>query len=126
MIKFGTSGWRAIIADEFTLVAVRRVSQAIANWIKYRQACQRQDRRAAHPELQEGLPSKLSEAPGEFAGRRVVAVNDVDGSEFTLEDGSWLLMLPSGTEPLVRVYAEASSEQDLEVLLESGRKYILG
>src|SRR5215470_17695927 len=34
MIKFGTSGWRAIIADEFTFVAVRRVTQAISNWIK--------------------------------------------------------------------------------------------
>ncbi len=78
------------------------------------------------PELQERLPAKLSEAPAEFAGRRVEAVNNVDGSKFTLEDGSWLLMRPSGTEPLVRVYAEASSEQDLEVLLESGRKYILG
>ena len=34
MIKFGTSGWRAVIADEFTFVAVRRVTQAIANWLK--------------------------------------------------------------------------------------------
>jgi phosphomannomutase len=34
MIKFGTSGWRAIIADEFTFVTVRRVTQAIANWLK--------------------------------------------------------------------------------------------
>jgi phosphoglucomutase len=77
-------------------------------------------------ELQRQLPAKLSEGPGEFAGRRVQRVNQVDGSKFILEDGSWLLMRPSGTEPLVRVYAEASNEQDLEVLLESGRKYILG
>src|SRR6185369_1960574 len=33
MIKFGTSGWRAIIADEFTFDAVRQVTQAISNWI---------------------------------------------------------------------------------------------
>src|SRR6185503_20211279 len=32
--KFGTSGWRAIIADEFTFAAVRRVTQAISNWLK--------------------------------------------------------------------------------------------
>src|ERR1044071_7704314 len=36
MIKFGTSGWRAIIADEFTFEAVRRVTQAIAAWISDR------------------------------------------------------------------------------------------
>jgi len=56
----------------------------------------------------------------------VVSVNRVDGAKFILEDGSWILMRPSGTEPLVRIYAEASKEQELEVLLESGRKYILG
>jgi alpha-D-glucose phosphate-specific phosphoglucomutase len=78
------------------------------------------------PELQTKLPSKLSEGASEFAGRRVSSVNRIDGAKFILEDGSWILMRPSGTEPLVRVYAEASNEQELEVLLESGRKYILG
>src|SRR5262249_12825077 len=34
MIKFGTSGWRAIIADEFTFSAVRQVTQAIANYLQ--------------------------------------------------------------------------------------------
>ena len=36
-----------------------------------------------------------------------------------------MLMRPSGTEPLVRVYAESEDEGDLEVLLEEGRKYLL-
>jgi phosphomannomutase len=35
-------------------------------------------------------------------------------------------MRPLGTEPVVRVYAESESAKDLEVLLEQGRKYILG
>ena len=78
------------------------------------------------PELQQGLASKLASDAEEFGGRNVVSVNRVDGAKFILEDGSWILMRPSGTEPLVRVYAEASNEQELEVLLESGRKYILG
>jgi alpha-D-glucose phosphate-specific phosphoglucomutase len=78
------------------------------------------------PDLQQGLAEKLSADVSEFAGRRVKSVNRVDGVKFILDDGSWILMRPSGTEPLVRVYAEASNEQELEVLLESGRKYILG
>ena len=78
------------------------------------------------PELQQGLASKLAAGVDEFGGRQVVSVNRVDGAKFILEDGSWILMRPSGTEPLVRIYAEASNEQELEVLLESGRKYILG
>jgi phosphomannomutase len=36
-----------------------------------------------------------------------------------------MLMRPSGTEPLVRIYAESEDRQDLEVLLEQGRKYLL-
>jgi phosphoglucomutase len=78
------------------------------------------------PELQQGLSGKISTGPDNFAGRRVSEVSRIDGAKFILEDGSWLLMRPSGTEPLVRIYGEASNEQDLEVLLESGRKYILG
>jgi phosphoglucomutase len=78
------------------------------------------------PELQQELAGRLASDPEQFAGRRVASVNRVDGAKFILEDGSWILMRPSGTEPLVRVYAEASNEQELEVLLESGRKYILG
>ena len=77
-------------------------------------------------ELQQALPAKLASGPADFGGRRIETVSRVDGAKFILEDGSWLLMRPSGTEPLVRVYAEASNEQELEVLLESGRKYILG
>ena len=78
------------------------------------------------PELQQSLAGKLSVATDEFAGHRVASVNRVDGAKFILDDGSWILMRPSGTEPLVRIYAEASNEQELEVLLESGHKYILG
>ncbi|MFP5261960.1 MAG: phosphoglucomutase/phosphomannomutase family protein [Blastocatellia bacterium] len=78
------------------------------------------------PELQQSLGAKLAAGAESFAGRHVRSTSRLDGAKFILEDGSWLLMRPSGTEPLVRVYAEASNEQDLEVLLESGRKYILG
>jgi phosphoglucomutase len=78
------------------------------------------------PELHENLSSKLAADMQTFAGRRVATVDRIDGVKIIFEDGSWILMRPSGTEPLVRIYAECSTEQELEVLLESGRKYILG
>jgi phosphoglucomutase len=77
------------------------------------------------PELQQSLASKLSNTPEVLGGRRVVNVNRTDGVKAVFEDGSWILMRPSGTEPLVRIYAEAANAQDLEVLLGTGRKYIL-
>jgi phosphoglucomutase len=78
------------------------------------------------PELQASLAEKLERDPEEIGGRRVESTNRMDGVKFIFGDGSWVLMRPSGTEPLVRIYAESESEKDLEVLLEQGRKYILG
>ena len=77
------------------------------------------------PELLAALPGRLAREPKEIGGRRVERVNRMDGVKFIFADGSWLLMRTSGTEPLVRIYAESESESDLEVLLEQGRKYLL-
>ncbi|MDQ3133887.1 MAG: phosphoglucomutase/phosphomannomutase family protein, partial [Acidobacteriota bacterium] len=78
------------------------------------------------PEIQASLPEILRQEPSSIGGRRVASVNRADGVKFIFDDGAWLLLRPSGTEPLVRIYAESESEQDLEVLLEQGRKYLLG
>jgi phosphoglucomutase len=77
------------------------------------------------PELVTALPEKLRRDPADIGGRKVERTNRLDGVKFIFADGSWLLMRPSGTEPLVRIYAESESEKDLEVLLEEGRKYLL-
>jgi phosphomannomutase len=67
----------------------------------------------------------LSEAiPDAVAGERVEDVNTADGFKLLLEDGSWLLVRPSGTEPKLRVYAEAESEGRVEALLEAGRDLV--
>ena len=78
------------------------------------------------PELMEKLATRLKEDPKEIGGRAVKQTNRLDGVKFIFADGSWLLMRPSGTEPVVRIYAESESAKDLEVLLEQGRKYLLG
>jgi phosphoglucomutase len=77
------------------------------------------------PEILATLPEKLKRDPADIDGRRVARTNRMDGVKFIFEDGSWLLLRPSGTEPLVRIYAESESEKELEVLLEQGRKYLL-
>jgi phosphoglucomutase len=77
-------------------------------------------------ELMSALPGKLQHEPKEIDGKSVDRVNRIDGTKLILADGSWVLMRPSGTEPLVRIYAEAESVEKVEVLLEQGRKYLLG
>jgi phosphomannomutase len=54
--------------------------------------------------------------PSEVAGRKVVSVNNADGVKFLLDDNSWLLLRASGTEPLLRAYMEATSEEGVAAL----------
>jgi len=49
----------------------------------------------------------------------------IDGVKFIMEDESWLLIRPSGTEPKVRVYAEASKESQLERIVQEGKELAL-
>ena len=70
------------------------------------------------------LASLADELPDAVAGVDVSRVNDVDGFKILLEDGSWLLVRPSGTEPKLRVYAEADSEERVAELLEAGRELV--
>ncbi|WP_227134125.1 phosphoglucomutase/phosphomannomutase family protein [Halorubellus salinus] len=62
--------------------------------------------------------------PETVAGEPVADVVTVDGFKLLLEDGSWTLMRPSGTEPKLRVYAEAGSEARVDELLDAGRDLV--
>ena len=58
--------------------------------------------------------------PQTVRGKAPKKVSHMDGLRLEFEDGSWLLLRPSGTEPLVRVYAEAFSLEERDALLEAG------
>jgi alpha-D-glucose phosphate-specific phosphoglucomutase len=68
-------------------------------------------------DLEGGLPESV-------AGRSIARVVTLDGFKLLLEDGSWLLVRPSGTEPKMRVYAEAGSHEAVEALLSAGRDLV--
>jgi len=78
------------------------------------------------PEVAGKLKEKLAQDPTEIAGRKIENINRLDGVKFMFADKSWMLMRPSGTEPLVRIYAETEAKEELEELLEQGRRYLLG
>ena len=77
------------------------------------------------PDVAEKLKEKLAQDPTDIGGRRIESINRMDGVKFLLANNAWILMRPSGTEPLVRIYAESENKDDLENLLEKGRKYLL-
>jgi alpha-D-glucose phosphate-specific phosphoglucomutase len=60
--------------------------------------------------------------PKSIGGVKVVKVNTVDGFHLTLADTGWLLIRFSGTEPVLRIYAESDSLARVEKLLEAGKK----
>jgi phosphomannomutase len=64
------------------------------------------------------------EIPAAVAGVDVERVATVDGFKLLLADGSWLLVRPSGTEPKLRVYAEAASEKRVKALLAEGKSLV--
>ena len=78
------------------------------------------------PEVAAKLKEKLAQEPTEIGGRKIEKINRIDGVKFLFANDAWMLMRPSGTEPLVRIYAESEDKDDLENLLDEGRKYLLG
>ncbi len=75
-------------------------------------------------DAQASLGKRLAEDRQQFAGRRVAKTVRIDGCKLFFDDGAWLLMRPSGTEPVVRIYAEAASLAESRQLAEEARKWI--
>ena len=76
------------------------------------------------PEVKERLLVRLQTPPARFAGLAVAEHITLDGHKYLLADGSWVCFRPSGTEPVVRFYFEASSLEALERLRGAGEALI--
>ncbi|MBI5299096.1 MAG: phosphoglucomutase/phosphomannomutase family protein [Deltaproteobacteria bacterium] len=62
--------------------------------------------------------------PSMLAGQKLKKITLIDGYHFSLEDDSWLLIRPSGTEPLLRTYAEAPTFSQVEKLLREAQNLV--
>ena len=75
------------------------------------------------PEKKDALMGKMqTNAPKQVGGSKVTQVVTLDGVKLKLADDSWLLMRPSGTEPLVRVYMEARTKKRLAELQKAAQE----
>ena len=75
--------------------------------------------------LAKRVEPKKESLPSELLGRKVVEVKDYDGIKLICEDESWLMFRGSGTEPIMRTYAEAKSLTQAKKLLTLGKEIIL-
>lgn len=78
------------------------------------------------PEQVGRLRERMKAPPERVGDRPVSEVTVLDGLRLDFPDGSWLLMRPSGTEPVVRYYVEARTPGDLGALIRDGRTALLG
>ena len=84
---------------------------------------QRTDLRLSRPVAKQQMVQKLlEETPPGIGGESVRDIQSVDGVKYVLADDSWLLIRPSGTEPVLRVYAEGRSPGMVDALLAYGEK----
>ena len=84
---------------------------------------ERTDLRLRHPVAKAEVVERLtSNAPSSIGGVGVREIDTLDGVKYRLQDDSWLLIRPSGTEPVLRVYAEAPSDDGLRALLGYGEE----
>jgi phosphomannomutase len=82
----------------------------------------RLDLRLSRPISKEPMVQHLVDtAPDAIGDIAVNNINTLDGVKYILEDGAWLLIRPSGTEPVLRIYAEANAPDKVEALLRHGR-----
>jgi phosphoglucomutase len=77
------------------------------------------------PDAKKRLLEKLKRDWDKFDSQKVAKVDRTDGLKMIREDGSWVLMRPSGTEPVVRVYCEAASEAELGRLISAAKTFVL-
>ena len=78
------------------------------------------------PELRAAVKVKLENPPATLGGKPVMELNRTDGLKLILQDGSWILLRLSGTEPVARCYVEAHSPEGLNQLTEAAREFVLG
>jgi phosphomannomutase len=82
---------------------------------------ERKDMRLNRPVSKDAMTQRLrEEVPAQIGGEKIAEVRTNDGVKYILTDDSWLLIRPSGTEPVLRVYAEGRSKEMVKALLGYG------
>jgi len=71
-------------------------------------------------EREKRLKKLIKNPPAQLGGRSVLNVETIDGLKFDFSDDDWLLLRLSGTEPIIRCYAESGSKAELRNLVKSG------
>ncbi len=88
-------------------------------------AVERYDLHVTEEKKQDIISKCGSSAYKQFGNYQVEKVEDLDGYKFHLGQGRWVMIRPSGTEPVLRVYAEAANSADSFAILDATKAAVL-
>jgi phosphomannomutase len=74
--------------------------------------------------MQKAMAALKENPPQAWGGRKLERLQTIDGFKFYLEDGSWVLIRPSGTEPVFRLYAEAEDLEACRALTQEAEAFV--
>jgi phosphomannomutase len=120
--------WIGLIVWEFIAKSGRSLSDLVQEIydIVGKFAVERYDLRVTEELKQQIISNSKNGKYTGFGNLKVSRTEDMDGYKFFFEDESWVMIRPSGTEPVLRVYAEAPSSADAFKILDTVKAVLLG
>ncbi len=119
--------WMGLVLMEYVAKSGKTISQLIQDM--YQQvgtfAVERYDLHINNELKHQIINNCKSGTYKNFGTYQIETIEDVDGFKFRLTDGSWVMIRPSGTEPVLRVYAESHSSQEAFNILDATKAAIL-
>ncbi len=119
--------WIGLIVWEFIAKSGRSLSDLVQEIydIVGKFAVERYDLRVTEELKQQIITNSKTGKYSSFGNLKVSRTEDMDGYKFFFEDESWVMIRPSGTEPVLRVYAEAPSSEDSFKILDTVKSVLL-
>ena len=115
----------ALLMAELAAVERRPLPELVRGlYARYGMLVSRRVQLPLHKRTHAALAKLRGRSFKEFAGQRVVRDDRRDGILLELQDGSWVLTRPAGTEPKLRIYAEAGSSRQLRALVQQARALV--
>ncbi len=104
--------------------SVKELFSALEHEADWKHAYDRLDLYLSGNALKDAVLAALADPPKAFAGRTVELVETLDGVKLNLSGKAWLLFRASGTEPVLRIYCEAQSADEVEAILAQARTFV--
>jgi phosphomannomutase len=94
--------------------------------VGWQHAYDRLDLHLSGNELKDAAMNALKDPPKEMAGRVLESVERLDGVKLNLSNNAWLMFRASGTEPVLRIYCEAATPNEVQSILSAAKEFVEG